>query len=168
MIMESESSHRWLVKALLIALVVVSALVVVRLYPPSQHSFYPKCYFYQWTGLYCAGCGGTRAVALLAQGQFLDALRMNPLLIAGTPVIALLIYYQQRQERRFRRILPSISWAIAGVIIFYSIARNIPSPMSSPLAPPVGEPVKTAMPDTIDSGPTVVRKPDGGRSFSDH
>lgn len=158
---ESLSSRRWPVKAALFALAVASALVVMRLYPPSQHSFYPKCFLYQWTGLHCAGCGGTRAVAALAQGQFLEAFRMNPLLIAGTPVIALLIYYQQRQERRFRRIIPSISWVIAGVVIFYTIARNIPSPTSSPLAPPVSEPVKTAMPDPtpIKFGSTVVHKP---------
>ena len=142
-----EPSHRWPVKTVLITMVIVVGLFLLRTYPPTQQSFYHKCVLYQWTGLYCAGCGGTRAVASLAQGRLLEAFRFNPLLIAGTPVIALLIYFQRRQERRVRRTIPSISWLIAGVLIVYSVARNIPSPTRSPLSPPASEPLETSMPN---------------------
>lgn len=45
------------------------------------------CVWKAFTGLPCAGCGGTRAVVLLASGRWLDAVQMNPgvalLLVVG-------------------------------------------------------------------------------------
>ena len=49
-------------------------------YPPTQHTFYPRCVFKASTGLDCPGCGLTRASHAVLHGRFADAWRLNPLL----------------------------------------------------------------------------------------
>ncbi len=41
---------------------------------------YP-CVFHRVTGLYCPGCGGTRAVEALLQGDFFTCLRYHPFVL---------------------------------------------------------------------------------------
>lgn len=44
----------------------------------------PPCYFHLLTGLYCPGCGGTRAWISLLQGHFLQSLAYHPVVLYGT------------------------------------------------------------------------------------
>ena len=44
---------------------------------PLNHILLP-CIFHKLTGLYCPGCGGTRAVAFLLHGDFLHSLVYHP------------------------------------------------------------------------------------------
>ena len=39
----------------------------------------PPCLFLSLTGLYCPGCGGTRAIRFLLQGQLIKSLLYHPL-----------------------------------------------------------------------------------------
>ncbi len=39
--------------------------VTLYLFPPATSTFYPRCYFYALTGLYCPGCGATRCLHAL-------------------------------------------------------------------------------------------------------
>lgn len=48
------------------------------------------CVWKTCTGVPCAGCGGTRAVLLLASGQAMEALRMNPGVVLALAVIGML------------------------------------------------------------------------------
>ena len=41
------------------------------------------CPFYKFTGLYCPGCGGTRAVKFFLQGRLLTSFRFHPLVLYG-------------------------------------------------------------------------------------
>jgi hypothetical protein len=56
---------------------------------PTRHAVYPQCWLYNATGIYCAGCGATRAIHALLHGHVIDALHDNALLIT---VLPLLIY----------------------------------------------------------------------------
>ncbi|MDR4007522.1 MAG: DUF2752 domain-containing protein, partial [Ruminococcus sp.] len=53
----------------------------------------PPCYIHQFTGLYCPGCGATRAVYALVHGDILLSLRQNAFLAVGI-VIVLILYIQ--------------------------------------------------------------------------
>ncbi|MEM9588055.1 MAG: DUF2752 domain-containing protein [Planctomycetota bacterium] len=111
--------------------------VVLRRFEPTADSLYPKCLFYQWTGLHCPGCGATRALRALSLGDVRLAIRTNPMLIIGGPIIALLVWIQKRRERRGLIASPRLAWCLFVVLMTYFILRNVPTPATGWLAPPV-------------------------------
>lgn len=118
----------------------IAALALVSAFPPSQFNFYPKCMMYQWTGLHCPGCGGTRAVHELSQGRLQDAVRMNALVILFLPILmAALVwqYFAYDQKKPFFQLVtgPESAWAIAILVIGFGVLRNIPIAPFSWLAP---------------------------------
>src|ERR1700748_2436065 len=54
---------------------------------PSQHAVYPQCLLYNLTGIYCAGCGATRALYALLHGRVIEALHDHALFVAGLPLL---------------------------------------------------------------------------------
>jgi Protein of unknown function (DUF2752) len=54
---------------------------------PNRHAVYPQCLLYRATGLYCAGCGATRALYALLHGRVLQALHDNVLFVAALPFL---------------------------------------------------------------------------------
>src|SRR5689334_2220232 len=63
-----------------------AALVSLYFFNPTEHGFFPRCLLHSLTGLDCPGCGGLRATHQLLHGNFIAALRLNPLFIALLPV----------------------------------------------------------------------------------
>ena len=55
---------------------------------PNRHAVYPRCLLYQTTGIYCAGCGATRALYALLHGHVLVALHNNLLFVCALPLLA--------------------------------------------------------------------------------
>lgn len=117
----------------------VAGLWVLREYAPTDQSFFPKCVLHQWTGLHCPGCGSTRACHALLHGRWTDAVRFNPMLIIGGPIIAGVLFVKSRRERAGQAVMWRTSVTLATIILIYFVARNVPSPTTSPLAPPVIE-----------------------------
>lgn len=60
-----------------------------------------RCWVWEHWGVYCPGCGGTRAVIALARGQMLEALYYHP----AVPVLAALggVYLVSQTVWRLRR-----------------------------------------------------------------
>ena len=54
---------------------------------PNRHAVYPQCLLYRTTGIYCAGCGATRALYALLHGRVLEAARDNALLLIALPFV---------------------------------------------------------------------------------
>jgi hypothetical protein len=54
---------------------------------PNRHAVYPQCLLYNATGIYCAGCGATRAIYALLHGRVIEALHDNALFIAALPLL---------------------------------------------------------------------------------
>lgn len=65
------------------------------------HFHYP-CLFHAWTGYYCPGCGGTRAVYALLQGKFFRSFVYHPL-VPCTAVLGGWFMVSQTLERLSRR-----------------------------------------------------------------
>lgn len=83
--------------------------------------YIPPCRLHLLAGLYCPACGSLRALHLLVNGQFMDAFRMNPLLIISLPFIGFLVFFRPRGIY--------LQWFIWGGLILlfaFGIARNIP------------------------------------------
>jgi hypothetical protein len=89
-----------------------------------------ECPLYAATGLYCPGCGGTRAVYDLAHGDVAGAMSMNPLFTVAVPLLAVLwIRWVLRGQGVTLREWPFPTWAAIAlpVVIFgFAILRNIP------------------------------------------
>ena len=97
---------------------------------PDSWGFYPRCLLHEYTGWYCPMCGTTRALHQLLHGHWGTAFRCNALAIALLPV---LVYCAGRG--RSGRLRPIWLWMLAGVVIFFGVARNIPAYPFTLLAP---------------------------------
>jgi hypothetical protein len=102
---------------------------------PSQHAVYPQCMLYNATGIYCAGCGATRAAYALLHGRFFDALHDNALFVVALPFIlyAIVTYaaiaWQTNawpQSYVNGRTLGRRSVVIILLLVGFMIMRNLP------------------------------------------
>ena len=107
------------------------ACVILLIAPPGspQAKWLPKCMFYQWTGLYCPGCGSTRALSALLHGDIMASLHNNILLIPGGVLLIVLIVKPEISLKR------PVAVAIAAIVIAYAVLRNIPVAPFTCLAP---------------------------------
>ena len=89
----------------------------------------PECQFYKWTGLYCPGCGDTRAVIALMNGDILLSLRQNALIVVLILVLAALyieLLLKVVFEKRFKSPVFNLKFLWIFLILFavYSVVRN--------------------------------------------
>ena len=116
----------WLMAGLALGAV---ALLLYQ-FNPAQHALYPRCMFYQMTGLQCPGCGGLRAAHQLLHGHWNAAFRLNPMLFLFLPV---LFWYALRAAVRQAtgRELPAIFnrrgwlWMLLVLVVLFGIVRNL-------------------------------------------
>jgi hypothetical protein len=109
---------------------VATVLIVVFYLNPTTTAFYPKCLLHETTGLYCPGCGATRALYCLLHGKILEALHDNALVILVLPVLGATMLWRSRRRRppsmdsRFRSI-----WIVVllAVVVAFGILRNLPA-----------------------------------------
>ena len=113
-----------------IAAIAAVALLTVFRCDPQHSAWLPKCLFHEATGLFCPGCGNTRALHALLHGHILMSLRYNLLLIPAMLTVLLLVMRPRLATK------PSIAWSIAVVVIAFAILRNLPWPPFTLLAPP--------------------------------
>ena len=122
-----------------------SSLLVFSL-DPTRHAVYPSCIFHQTTGLYCAGCGATRALYALLHGRVLDAVHDNVLFVLALPI--LMVIGGSFIQRAWRKnAWPSVKMepgtafrnglGVFAVMAVFMILRNLPG-MPFDLLKPLG------------------------------
>ena len=99
---------------------VAAGLILLYRFPPEKCRFWPPCIFNKLTGLYCPGCGNTRALAALLHGDIAGSLAKNVLLIPALICLAVLGFRPQSERN------PYFTGAIAVVVVVFSVARNLP------------------------------------------
>ena len=111
------------------------ASAVLYAVDPNQHAIYPQCFLYQATGIYCAGCGATRAIHALLHGRVLVALHDNALFVAALPLFLYVVGSYALAAWRANA-WPAISvdgrklaWRGAGIFLLmlaFMFLRNLP------------------------------------------
>jgi hypothetical protein len=108
--------------------------VVLYAVDPNLHAAYPQCFLYNTTGIYCAGCGATRALYALLHGRGLEALHDNLLFVGALPLF-LYIAVSHAEKAWRSNAWPEIyvdarTWRrILGVLILmlgFMTLRNLP------------------------------------------
>lgn len=96
---------------------------------PGESVYMPKCIFKTVTGLDCPGCGSQRALHALLHGDFLEALRMNALLVVLLPLLGWMLWLESVRKSRpklyagfYRR---WVVLTIGGTVAAWFIVRNI-------------------------------------------
>ena len=117
----------------------VGAAGILWKFDPRTAGFFPPCPFHAATGLYCPGCGSTRALHALAHGDLGAALRCNALMTVTLPLLLVLATGEF--------LLPSVGggwssavparwvWTFFGVTVAFWVARNLPVYPFALLAP---------------------------------
>jgi len=135
-----------------VALIGCGAVVLARV-NPSEIGFLPRCPTNAFLHLECAGCGSTRAVHFLLNGQLALAWRHNPAMLAvGLPLVLWgmldLILVASRGRGLPRPPLPrSLGWIALAALTLYMVARNVPLPAFDSLRPPDPSTVQEEMRD---------------------
>lgn len=120
--------YRYLVSAAVL-LLGAALLCFLSFNDPESFHWYPPCLFHEATGLYCFGCGNTRALYLLTHGDVVGSLRKNVLLLPGC-IFLLVSIWKPRWVNS-----PAVMWSAAVVIIGFTVLRNLPWMPFSLLAP---------------------------------
>jgi Protein of unknown function (DUF2752) len=118
-------------QAIVAAVVLPLVLVISWAYRPTESSWYPRCMLYRYTGIHCAGCGAARALHLLLHGDLRHAVAENVLLVAMVPVllVGVVNWYRTALFKRPVSHRPIPVWLVVvfiGVVVAYTVARNLP------------------------------------------
>jgi|ERR1041385_5159313 len=107
-----------------------AVLVILFLFDPAHHHFYPVCALHNLTGLNCPGCGASRAMHQLLHGNVIAALHLNALVVACLPIGA---FHAGRAGLRLLRakpgrfeIKPVWIWIGGASVLIFAILRNLP------------------------------------------
>ena len=109
--------------------------------PSAADSHFPQCVFRTTTGLWCPGCGLTRGLHQLLNGQIGSALSYN--LFVPLAVVAAGLGWWSWMRTSWGRAplnLPQwltrpLVWALPVALIAYGVLRNIPTAPFNALAP---------------------------------
>jgi len=89
------------------------------------------------TGLYCPGCGSTRALHRLLHGDIRDALHDNALFVLALPIVGALLLVRTIWPQPATAPRRRWGWValVLFVVVMFGVIRNIRRPPFSFLAP---------------------------------
>jgi hypothetical protein len=122
------STSRFLLPGFILAFITV-VILLLQFDPNKVGNPLPPCPFHWLTGLYCPGCGATRALHALLHGNFQKAFSMNIVFVFALPVVLLLVLKQViklptsllKPANFFSDARP---WA--WLLISFAVLRNLP------------------------------------------
>lgn len=108
-------------------------LVAIYYFLNLKFGFTISCWFERLTGWYCPGCGVTRMLFAIIEGNFYQAFRFNPLvfillIFAAILLVNYLICYKKGEiQAALYKQTPHWFWIVLLIIVLaYGILRNLP------------------------------------------
>jgi Protein of unknown function (DUF2752) len=137
-IFKSSTTERILAGATVTAGII--GAIIIKQNDPVTAGFFPQCPLHAMTGLNCPGCGMTRGVHALLNGDILSALHFNALLpfvlfIGGYFLISLFLVAVRGRGLSLKGLPPFAMWSFLVIGIAFSVLRNIPAYPFSLLSP---------------------------------
>ena len=133
--MENQRKELTIETAFFVVGIILAAIAIViaalfALFPEVFARFRFPCMFHEITGLYCPGCGCTRAVKALLGGRIIDSFVYNPIVLYG---VALYICFMGSQlfERLTKGKVKGLKyrhlylWIALAIIVINCLVRNI-------------------------------------------
>lgn len=101
-------------------------------------AYFPQCFWYETTGLYCPGCGLTRALHAALHGEWFTALHMNAFFWLITLPLAVLGLLEIMLDRLFISLKAHarLVWCYLVLALIFTVLRNLPWMPWHWLAPP--------------------------------
>ena len=118
--MEMVQRYSWWLKMLILVGIGVGLTFLYFVKPGTFP--YPTCVFHDLTGLYCPGCGSTRALYQLLHGNILTALHDNVMAVFAIPFFI----YAGLRKKSLSLIHPYWIWGLFYTMVVFTILRNIP------------------------------------------
>ncbi|HEX2736782.1 MAG TPA: DUF2752 domain-containing protein [Acidimicrobiia bacterium] len=94
-----------------------------------RHGVYPLCPFHAVTGLWCPGCGSTRALHAILHGHLTTALHDNAVFVLAVPAL-LALYFRWLARGPDVHPLRIRPWMISSSLVFlavFGVLRNLPA-----------------------------------------
>lgn len=115
---------------LFLGILALSAVIFLWLTGMDLRELVPPCAFHSMIGLYCPGCGGTRAVHALLHGRLLESLRYHPVVLyfaAGYIVYMLshVLDIVSRGRVRGLYFCPYYWYVAIGILLGQCVVKNI-------------------------------------------
>lgn len=109
-------------------IIALIGIILVKVYNPEEKSFFIPCMLYKLTGIKCPGCGMTRSVHYLVNGNIKQAIWYNLMLI---PLIVLVIYslyryilFLVKNEQIINKLLENLLKVFLVIIVLFGVTRN--------------------------------------------
>ena len=114
---------------IILSIIAIIGLIIVKIYNPEEENFFIPCIFYKVTGLKCSGCGMTRALHYLLNGNIKKAIWYNLMIIPGGIVFLYGFYrylkYILNNEKIVNKPLEIILIIYLIALIVFMVVRNI-------------------------------------------
>lgn len=132
------NTHR-ITAAAMVALAACAAAVLFA-GDPTRPGLFPPCPLHFLTGIYCPGCGSTRALHELLHGHLRAAAGFNLIMLLALPFVlysgASYVLFALRGRRLPTVHLPGRAvWALGVLLVVFAVLRNIPHYPFTLLAP---------------------------------
>ena len=112
-----------------VTIIAIIGLVLVKKYNPEEESFFIPCVFNKITGLKCPGCGMTRAMHYLVNGNLKKAVWYNIMIVPGVFILLYSSYryfkYLTKNEEIVNKPLEVILKIFLVILIIFMVVRNI-------------------------------------------
>lgn len=111
------------------SILAIIGLILVKIYNPEEESFFIPCILYKTTGIKCSGCGMTRSIHYLVNGDIKKAIWYNIMIVPGSLVFLYSGYrylkYFFKNEEFVNKPLEIILIIFLILLIIFMIIRNI-------------------------------------------